>query len=134
MEHTKHKIKATGLLITILLLTTCFFLTSPVLAEDPTDFVDPFIGTGGHGHTYPGATVPFGAVQLSPDTRLKGWDGCSGYHYSDSVIFGFSHTHLSGTGVPDYCDILFAPVTGTVNFFRGSPENPSSGYCSRFST
>jgi len=119
--------------ILVLFLTGCFFLTPPVLAEDPTDFVDPFIGTGGHGHTYPGATVLFGAVQLSPDTRLKGWDGCSGYHYSDSVVFGFSHTHLSGTGVPDYCDILFTPITGTVNFFRGSPENPSSGYCSRFS-
>ncbi len=70
-------------------------------AADRTRCVDPFIGTGGHGHTYPGATLPFGMVQLSPDTRLEGWDGCSGYHYSDDVIYGFSHTHLSGTGVPD---------------------------------
>jgi len=60
--------------------------------------VNPFIGTGGHGHTFPGACAPFGMVQLSPDTRLEGWDGCSGYHYSDSLIYGFSHTHLSGTG------------------------------------
>jgi putative alpha-1,2-mannosidase len=65
-----------------------------------SDFVNPFIGTGGHGHTFPGATVPFGMVQLSPDTRIDGsWDGCGGYHYSDSVIYGFSHTHLSGTGL-----------------------------------
>ena len=74
-----------------------------------TDYVDPFIGTGGHGHTYPGATCPFGLVQLSPDTRLDGWDGCSGYHYSDSLIYGFSHTHLSGTGCLDYGDILLMP-------------------------
>lgn len=74
-----------------------------------TSYVNPFIGTGGHGHTYPGATLPFGMMQLSPDTRLTGWDGCSGYHYSDSVIYGFSHTHLSGTGVPDYGDLLLMP-------------------------
>lgn len=72
-------------------------------------YVDPFIGTAAHGHTFPGATAPFGMVQLSPDTRLEGWDGCSGYHYSDKKIYGFSHTHLSGTGVPDYGDILFQP-------------------------
>lgn len=72
--------------------------------------VNPFIGTGGHGHTFPGATAPFGMVQLSPDTRLDGWDGCSGYHYSDSLIYGFSHTHLSGTGCSDYGDILLMPV------------------------
>ncbi len=71
--------------------------------------VNPFIGTGGHGHTYPGATLPFGMMQLSPDTRLSGWDGCSGYHYSDSIIYGFSHTHLSGTGVSDYGDLLLMP-------------------------
>src|SRR6185295_1199588 len=77
---------------------------------DLTRDVDPFIGTGGHGHTYPGATVPFGMVQLSPDTRLTGWDGCSGYHYSDKAIYGFTHTHLSGTGISDYGDILFMPA------------------------
>ena len=73
--------------------------------------VNPFIGTGGHGHTFPGPTRPFGAVQLSPDTRLSGWDGCGGYHYSDSVIYGFSHTHLSGTGCSDYGDILLMPMS-----------------------
>ncbi|MFM7636663.1 MAG: GH92 family glycosyl hydrolase, partial [Crocinitomicaceae bacterium] len=77
----------------------------------PTSRVNPFIGTGGHGHTFPGATAPFGMIQLSPDTRHDGWDGCSGYHYSDSIIYGFSHTHLSGTGVPDYCDLLVLPTT-----------------------
>ena len=71
-----------------------------------SQYVNPFVGTDGHGHTYPGAILPFGAVQLSPDTRLDGWDGCSGYHYSDSRIYGFSHTHLSGTGCSDYGDIL----------------------------
>jgi predicted alpha-1,2-mannosidase len=71
--------------------------------------VNPFIGTGGHGHIYPGASLPFGMVQLSPDTRLEGWDGCSGYHHSDSIIYGFSHTHLSGTGIADYNDLLITP-------------------------
>ncbi|MBL4704259.1 MAG: GH92 family glycosyl hydrolase [Flavobacteriales bacterium] len=78
----------------------------------PYDLVNPFVGTGGHGHTFPGATAPFGMVQLSPDTRLDGWDGCSGYHDSDSLIYGFSHTHLSGTGVSDYGDVLLTPFTG----------------------
>lgn len=93
--------------------------------------VNPFIGTGGHGHTFPGATLPFGMVQLSPDTRMEGWDGCGGYHYSDSVIYGFSHTHLSGTGVPDYADLLITPHGGKL------PKNPRyidpKGYGSRFS-
>ena len=74
--------------------------------------VNPLVGTGGHGHTYPGATAPFGLVQLSPDTRIDGWDGCGGYHYTDSVVYGFSHTHLQGTGISDYGDILFTPSIG----------------------
>ena len=78
-----------------------------------SQYVNPFIGTGGHGHTFPGATVPFGMVQLSPDTRIDGsWDGCSGYHYSDSVIYGFSHTHLNGTGCTNYGDIMLMPTMG----------------------
>ena len=67
----------------------------------PVDYVNPLIGTGFHGHTYPGATVPFGAVQLSPDTRAGNWDACAGYHYDDTTLKGFSHTHLSGTGCID---------------------------------
>ena len=98
--------------------------------EGLTNYVNPFIGTGGHGHTYPGATVPFGMVQLSPDTRLEGWDGCGGYHYSDKTIYGFSHTHLSGTGVSDYGDVLIMPTTGPVTFNNGEDGNP--GYSSKF--
>ncbi|MDM8176198.1 MULTISPECIES: GH92 family glycosyl hydrolase [Olivibacter] len=74
------------------------------------DYVDPFIGTGGHGHTFPGATVPFGMVQLSPDNGQAGWDWCSGYHYSENHIAGFSHTHLSGTGIGDWLDISVMPL------------------------
>lgn len=96
----------------------------------PVDFVNPFIGTGGHGHTFPGAAYPFGMMQLSPDTRLEGWDGCSGYHYSDSLIYGFSHTHLSGTGVPDYCDVLFMPGYGAFQFNNG--KDGKEGYRSAF--
>lgn len=93
-------------------------------------YVNPFIGTGGHGHTYPGATMPFGMMQLSPDTRLDGWDGCSGYHYSDDEIYGFSHTHLSGTGVSDYGDILLMPTNKPI-FNNGS--DGKEGYKSKFS-
>ena len=78
-----------------------------------TEYVDPFIGTAGHGHCFPGAIVPFGAIQLSPDNPRNGWDWCSGYHYSDSIICSFSHTHLSGTGIGDLQDIRFLPVINT---------------------
>ena len=98
--------------------------------QDFAQYVNPFIGTGGHGHTFPGATLPFGMVQLSPDTRLEGWDGCSGYHYTDTILYGFSHTHLSGTGVPDYCDILLMPTTGPVRLNNGADGRP--GYRSAF--
>lgn len=97
-----------------------------------TEYVDPFIGTDFHGHTFPGATVPFSLVQLSPDTRTLGWDACAGYHYSDSSILGFSHTHLSGTGIGDYGDILFMPFTGEVELDAGEAEQIDSGYRSRF--
>lgn len=91
-----------------------------------TSLVNPFIGTGGHGHTYPGASMPFGMIQISPDTRLEGWDGCSGYHYSDSLIYGFSQTHLSGTGIPDYCDVLLMPFTGEVKWKNKDYASPFS--------
>lgn len=78
----------------------------------PADYVDPMIGTGAHGHTFPGAARPFGMVQLSPDTGLEGWDHCSGYHYGDSSIIGFSHTHLSGTGRSDLMDVMLMPYGG----------------------
>ena len=88
--------------------------------------------TDEHGHVYPGATVPFGMVQLGPDTRLEGWDGCSGYHFDDERVFGFSHTHLSGTGVSDYGDILLLPATGTIRWRSGWGRPPGEGYGSRF--
>lgn len=94
----------------------------------PLDYVDPFIGTGFHGHTYPGATAPFGGVQLSPDTRQGNWDACSGYHYSDSTLLGFSHTHLSGTGCIDLGDILFRPSLRSPLAFSHKDEQATPGY------
>lgn len=94
------------------------FILAAALSFAQSQYVNPFVGTAEHGHTYPGAILPFGAVQLSPDTRLDGWDGCSGYHYSDSRIYGFSHTHLSGTGCSDYGDILVTPFVGEPSVFN----------------
>jgi len=116
----------------VLLLTAhCLPLTAQV--KDFTRWVDPFVGTGGHGHTFPGAVMPFGMVQLSPDTREANWDGSSGYHYSDDIIYGFSHTHLSGTGIPDGCDILFMPTIGEAQFFAKAGDKSVNGYASKFS-
>lgn len=119
-----------GQILLVMLFAACRRVVEPM--REPVDRVDPFIGTGAHGHTYPGPSLPFGMVQLSPDTRLTGWDGCSGYHYSDSVIYGFSHTHLSGTGIPDYADILLMPMTDPVRLNNGS-DLPGSGYGAFFS-
>jgi predicted alpha-1,2-mannosidase len=91
--------------------------------ERLTDYVNPFIGTGYHGHTFPGAAYPFGQIQLSPDNGTQGWDWCSGYHYSDSVLAGFSHLHLSGTGIGDLADISFLPVSSDVVFTTGEKNN-----------
>ena len=114
-------------------LVTCTNITTSSQApRDNTQLVNNFIGTGGHGHTFPGATVPYGMVQLSPDTRTMGWDACGGYHYSDSSILGFSHTHLSGTGIGDLGDVLFVPFAGEVELTPGQAEYPDSGYRSRF--
>jgi len=123
----------------IISLLICIFIFFSLPAQQGyIQYVNPFIGTGGHGHTYPGATVPHGMVQLSPDTRLDGWDGCGGYHYSDSFIYGFSHTHLSGTGVSDYGDILIMPMNGIAShdnkvygsLFDHKNEKASAGYYS----
>jgi predicted alpha-1,2-mannosidase len=109
------------------------------IAQNLYKHINPMIGTGGHGHTYPGATVPFGMVQLSPDTRIDGsWDGCSGYHYSDTIIYGFSHTHLNGTGCSDYGDIMLMPTMGEPSFdnkiysstFSHQNEKASAGFYS----
>jgi predicted alpha-1,2-mannosidase len=112
------------------ILCCLIFFACSKTEEKLAQYVDPFIGTGGHGHTFPGPTRPFGMVQLGPDTRLDGWDGCSGYHYSDSIIYGFSHTHLSGTGVSDYGDILLMPFIGETFFNNGADGSP--GYRSPF--
>ncbi|MEY4834874.1 MAG: hypothetical protein RI980_989 [Bacteroidota bacterium] len=115
------------------------FILLPTLlfAQDFAKHVNPFIGTGGHGHTFPGATVPYGMVQLSPDTRIDGsWDGCGGYHYDDRTIYGFSHTHLNGTGVSDYGDIMLMPTMGEPSFdnkvysstFSHANEKASAGF------
>lgn len=120
----------------MLLLATgigLFSCAEKELPKEYTDSVNVFIGTGGHGHTFPGATLPHGMVQLSPDTRLFGWDACSGYYYDDTSIMGFTHTHLSGTGIGDYGDILFMPVVGEKPLIAGTAENPDEGYRSRFS-
>ena len=95
-----------------------------------SEYVNPFVGTGGHGHTFPGAASPFGMVQLSPDTRIDdSWDGCGGYHYDDSFIYGFSHTHLSGTGVSDYGDVLMMPTGGPRSIMPSfNPKNYRSNY------
>jgi predicted alpha-1,2-mannosidase len=121
-------------------IIACIALLTAIhsLAQDYTKYVDPFIGTGGHGHTYPGATVPFGAVQLSPDNGTEGWDWCSGYNYSSDSIAGFSHTHLSGTGIGDWCDISVLPLTDTSHIqqrkikmpFSHSNEKASPGFYS----
>ncbi len=95
-------------------------------------YVDVFVGTGGHGHTYPGATVPWGMVQLSPDTNDFGWDACSGYHQGDGSIMGFSHTHLSGTGASDMLDVLVMPAQGPVLLDAGARGLPDELYYSRY--
>ena len=126
-------VKQTPILIVLTLFLSCN--NSPSISEAQKDkplinYVNTFIGTGGHGHTYPGATMPFGMMQLSPDTRLDGWDGCSGYHYTDEYIYGFSHTHLSGTGISDYGDVLLMP-TNEHNFHNGA--DGKKGYRAHFS-
>jgi predicted alpha-1,2-mannosidase len=103
----------------------------------PYDDVDPFIGTGGEGHTYPGATVPFGMVQLSPETDVRhfkqSFPWAAGYRHSDKTILGFAHTHFSGTGHSDLGDVLVMPSVGQVQLSPGTAEDPDSGYRSRFS-
>lgn len=100
---------------------------------DLTSYVDPFIGTGGHGHTYPGATVPFGMLQVSPVNGISEWDWCSGYHYSDSIAIGFSHLNLSGTGIGDLADILFMPTNKAFDLTLNPMSRDSLPYKSSYS-
>lgn len=120
------------LIIAIISLGFLFNSCSKKKPDTPFYNVNTFIGTGGHGHTFPGATMPFGMVQLSPDTRKDSWDGCSGYHYSDSIVYGFSHTHLSGTGVGDYGDVRIFPSVGELKTNVVYGENFKQGYGSLF--
>jgi len=129
---------AAALLLGVALPAITAPATAPPPAADSRAYaaVDPFIGSGGEGHTFPGAVVPFGMIQLSPDTQIKprseafGWS--AGYRYEDHTIVGFSHTHFSGTGHSDLGDVLLMPVAGAVRLERGDPERPGSGYTSRF--
>jgi alpha-1,2-mannosidase, putative len=120
------------LFLIFLALSACNLTSHDEPLSDAASYIDPFIGTGGHGHTYPGAVVPNGMMQLSPDTRMNDWDGCSGYHFSDESILGFSQTHLSGTGCSDYGDFRFMPTVGDVKLEKGTPEDTQSGYRSSF--
>ena len=115
------------------LATSCQQKPESQPLADEVQYVDPFIGTGFHGHTFPGATRPYAMVQLSPDTHIMGWDASSGYHYDDQQIYGFSHTHLSGTGIGDLGDILLLPFSGgdsikPVATFKKETEKATPGY------
>lgn len=118
--------KSTHLLSSLYLAAT-LFVTACTQQISYTDYVDPKIGTGGHGHVFVGANVPFGLVQVGPTSIPQEWDWCSGYHASDSTVIGFSHTHLSGTGIGDLFDITLMPVIGDVKYARGTQEDPTSG-------
>jgi predicted alpha-1,2-mannosidase len=120
---------ATGIAGSMLLLAAAGMAT----AQTPVSYVDPYIGTGSHGHVFLGASVPFGAVQVGPNNFYKGWDWCSGYNYGDSVLIGFSQLHLSGTGIGDLADVLVMPYTGAVKTDKGTEQQRGSGYASRYS-
>lgn len=111
----------------------CVESSEAALEEDYVSYVNPFIGTGGHGHTFPGPVVPHGMIQPGPDTRIDGWDSCSGYYYPDSTINGFSHTHISGTGCCDYGDILLMPTVGEQRYEPTGLASQQVAYASAFS-
>jgi len=125
--------KITVLIIAVSLIGTGCTKKQAEKTNNYVDYVDPIIGTDFHGHTFPGAALPGGMVQLSPDTGTEDWDWCSGYHYSDNSVMGFSHLHRSGMGAGDWGDVLLMPITGDVKVVPGSKENPDEGYRSRFS-
>ncbi|BDU26681.1 GH92 family glycosyl hydrolase [Flavobacterium sp. GSB-24] len=125
--------------ITLLSLTVIFTASCKINVDKnkhqqsfAANYVDPFIGTGGHGHTYPGATVPFGMLQVSPDNGVSSWDWCSGYHYSDSIVSGFSHLHLSGTGIGDLADILFMPTNKKLDLTAKAASRDFLPYKSKY--
>ena len=126
----RFKIVWLGCLVGFLSLNSC---NDSSVQEDYAGYVNPFIGTGGHGHTFPGAVVPHGMIQPSPDTRIDGWDACSGYYYEDSTINGFSHTHVSGTGCCDYGDVLLMPTVGEQKYEPTGSKSQRMAYASAFS-
>lgn len=123
------------IILSAILIVSCAKKTETLTSknENVSSYVDPFIGTGGHGHTYPGATVPFGMLQVSPVNGISKWDWCSGYHYSDDVAIGFSHLSLSGTGIGDLADILFMPVNKAVDLSTNPISRDSIPYKSSYS-
>jgi len=127
--------KFTLLVLFVILVTSCKINVNKNNQQDNffTNHVNPFIGTGGHGHTYPGATVPFGMLQVSPDNGISSWDWCSGYHYSDSIVAGFSHLHLSGTGIGDLADILFMPTNKKLDLTTKTTSRDQLPYKSKYS-
>ena len=116
-----------------LFITLAGMIGTSSAKENPVGYVNPFLGTDDHGHTFPGAALPGGMVQLGPDTDIKGWDWCSGYHYSDNSVMGFSHLHRSGMGAGDWGDILVMPTTGKLKVEPGAKDKPGEGYRSKFS-
>ena len=119
----------------LFLVWLCLVSILPGMAqtEKLIDYVNPFVGTDGYGNVYPGAQIPFGGIQMSPDTDSKYYDAASGYKYNHSTLLGFSLTHLSGTGIPDLGDFLFIPGTGEMKLDPGTREEPEKGYRSRYS-
>jgi predicted alpha-1,2-mannosidase len=121
------------LIASFLLFYSCTNNKSVIIEKTGlTRYVDPYIGTSGHGHVFLGAHVPFGGVQVGPTNYVKGWDWCSGYHYSDSIVTGFSQLHLSGTGIGELGDVLITPYTGELKTSPGTQENPLAGYASKY--
>ena len=118
---------------TAILLLMAISTAGMAATGDYVKYVNPFIGTGGHGHTFPGPVVPHGMIQPSPDTRMLDWDSCSGYYYDDTTINGFSHTHLSGTGCCDYGDVLLMPTVGRQDYFSLGSKSQRMAYASSFS-
>jgi predicted alpha-1,2-mannosidase len=131
VKFDKSKMALSSALFILMVISSCNMQEEPV--AQAVDYVDPMIGSGGHGHVFVGANVPFGAVQVGPNNIYKGWDWCSGYHHSDSLIIGFSQLHLSGTGIGDLADILIMPFTGEPRLDKGKQEYPHGGYLSTFS-
>ena len=129
----KYNIKGFIFIWSILISLFPNFIFAQKTFQKPIDFVNPFIGTANHGHVFLGANVPFGGVQLGPVNIDKGWDWCSGYNYASKEILGFTHTHLSGTGIGDWNDILLLPATGKIKVKPSKKDDLSDGYGSSFS-